>query len=258
MAAQSNLLPQGVATDDTPHQTFNFDHLPVRTVNRDGEIWFVAADVCAALAHTNPRMAVSRLDDDEKGVSNVYTHGGSQEVMIVSESGLYSLILTSRKEEAKRFKRWITHEVLPAIRKTGGYQKFEAAPALDVTDAPSMKVMREVADDYLNAYYEAIKAGKTRHHIDGVQTEVLQAILAHALMSQRMLVSFNSIGQMNCRLIPGDASVVSFAKDDYFDIAQHVPMERLPDMLDALNKRVACHLGAFSERLRRDSSRKLA
>ncbi|MDD2055953.1 hypothetical protein NPS58_02425 [Pseudomonas putida] len=121
-----------------------------------------------------------------------------------------------------------------------------------------MKVMREVADDYLNAYYEAIKAGKTRHHIDGVQTEVLQAILAHALMSQRMLVSFNSIGQMNCRLIPGDASVVSFAKDDYFDIAQHVPMERLPDMLDALNKRVACHLGAFSERLRRDSSRKLA
>lgn len=258
MAAQSNLLPKGVATDDTLHQTFNFENLPVRATSRSGEIWFVAADVCAALEITNPRHAVSRLDDDEKGVITVDTLGGPQETVIISESGLYSLTLTSRKEEAKRFKRWITHEVLPAIRKTGGYQKHETTPALDVTHAPTMKVAREVADDYLNAYYEAIKAGKTRHQIDGVQPEVLQAILAHALMSQRMLVSFNSIGQMNCRLIPGDASVVSFAKDDYFDLAQHVPMERLPDMLDALNKRVACHLGAFSERLRRDSSRNLA
>ena len=119
--ASQNLLSVGATSSDTPHQTFNFDHLPVRTVNRDGEIWFIAADVCAALEIVSSRQAVGRLDDDEKGVCTVSTPGGRQEIMIVSESGLYSLILTSRKEEAKRFKRWITHEVLPAIRKTGGY-----------------------------------------------------------------------------------------------------------------------------------------
>ncbi|MFD1244832.1 BRO-N domain-containing protein [Paralysiella testudinis] len=123
--ASQNLLSVGATSGDTPHQTFNFDHLPVRTVNRDGEIWFVAADVCAALELANPRQVVSRLDDDEKGVLTVDTLGGPQEVVIVSESGLYSLILTSRKEEAKRFKRWVTHDVLPAIRTTG---KYEAKP----------------------------------------------------------------------------------------------------------------------------------
>ena len=66
-------------------------------------------------------MAVERLDDDEKGVSSIYTPGGTQEMSIVSESGLYSLVLGSRKPEAKAFKRWITHDVIPSIRKTGGY-----------------------------------------------------------------------------------------------------------------------------------------
>lgn len=123
--ASQNLLSVGATSGDTPHQTFNFDHLPVRTVNRDGEIWFIAADVCAALEIVSSRQAVGRLDDDEKGVCTVSTPGGRQEIMIVSESGLYSLILTSRKEEAKRFKRWVTHDVLPAIRTTG---KYEAKP----------------------------------------------------------------------------------------------------------------------------------
>lgn len=138
MAAQSNLLPKGVATDDTLHQTFNFESLPVRATSRNGEIWFVAADVCAALEITNPRHAVSRLDDDEKGVITVDTLGGPQETVIISESGLYSLTLTSRKEEAKRFKRWITHEVLPAIRKTGGYAKPTA-------DAERIKLAHSLA-----------------------------------------------------------------------------------------------------------------
>lgn len=95
----------------------------VRTTVIDGEPWFVAADVCRALELSNSRMAISRLDDDEKGVSSTDTLGGKQEMQIVNEPGLYSLVLGSRKPEAKAFKRWITHEVIPAIRKTGSYQK---------------------------------------------------------------------------------------------------------------------------------------
>lgn len=94
----------------------------VRTTVIAGEPWFVAADVCRALELSNSRMAISRLDDDEKGVSSTDTLGGKQEMQIVNEPGLYSLVLGSRKPEAKAFKRWITHDVIPAIRKTGGYQ----------------------------------------------------------------------------------------------------------------------------------------
>lgn len=84
----------------------------------EGEPWFVAADVCRALGLGNSRQTLSYLDDDEKGVITSDTLGGKQEMSTINEPGLYSLILRSRKPEAKAFKRWITHEV---IRKTGGY-----------------------------------------------------------------------------------------------------------------------------------------
>ena len=93
----------------------------IRTLNLDGEPWFVAADVCKALLIVNSRDALTRIDDDEKGVVSTDTLGGRQEVTIVNEPGLYALILSSRKPEAKAFKRWITHEVIPAIRKHGAY-----------------------------------------------------------------------------------------------------------------------------------------
>lgn len=103
---------------------FDFESNNVRVImGEDGEPWFVAADVCAALTVSTEQ--TRRLDDDEKGLRTVQTPGGQQEMVAINESGLYSLILTSRKAEAKRFKRWVTHEVLPSIRKTGAY----AAPA---------------------------------------------------------------------------------------------------------------------------------
>ena len=101
---------------------FNFESSNVRvTMGENGEPMFVAADVCQALTIDNHRNVLSRLDDDEKGVQSMDTPGGRQELATVNESGLYSLILTSRKPEAKRFKRWVTHEVLPSIRRTGSY-----------------------------------------------------------------------------------------------------------------------------------------
>lgn len=100
----------------------NKDFGKVRTVTLDGAPCFVAADVCRALDIANSRDAVNRLDDDEKNTV-VLTDGnrGNPNVTVVTESGLYSLVLGSRKPEAKQFKRWITHEVIPTIRKTGGY-----------------------------------------------------------------------------------------------------------------------------------------
>ena len=93
----------------------------VRVVMRDGEPWFVAKDVCECLDLANSRDAVSRLDDDEKGVGKADTLGGSQDMMLISESGLYTLVMRSNKPDAKVFRKWVTSEVLPSIRKAGGY-----------------------------------------------------------------------------------------------------------------------------------------
>lgn len=101
--------------------SFSFENFSVRAINRNGEIWFVAADVGAVLGLGNVRSSIALLDDDEKGVHTVDTPSGKQEMSIINESGLYALILRSRKPEAKRFRKWVTSEVLPAIRKTGSY-----------------------------------------------------------------------------------------------------------------------------------------
>ena len=110
--------------------TFQFPAYELRTVMRDGEPWFVAADVCAALDIGNVSMALRRLDDDEQTL--ISTEGqaghGAQSQNLINESGLYSLILGSRKPEAKKFKKWVTSEVLPAIRKTGRYEQPAASP----------------------------------------------------------------------------------------------------------------------------------
>ncbi len=97
----------------------------VRTISKDGEPWFVSVDVCRALEIANSRDAVARLDEDEKlTVALTDSHsgrGGARSITIVSEAGLYALVLSSRKPEARAFKRWITHEVIPDIRKHGMY-----------------------------------------------------------------------------------------------------------------------------------------
>ena len=93
----------------------------VRVIMRCSDPWFVAKDVCDCLELTNVSMACQTLDEDEKGITKVYTLGGSQDMMLISESGLYTLVMRSNKPEAKVFRKWVTSEVLPSIRKTGGY-----------------------------------------------------------------------------------------------------------------------------------------
>lgn len=103
-------------------QVFSYQSNEVRTVMRDGEPWFVLKDVCRVLSIGNSADVFARLDDDEKGVAQIDTLGGKQKMSIVSESGLYNVILRSDKPEAKPFRKWVTSEVLPAIRKTGQYR----------------------------------------------------------------------------------------------------------------------------------------
>jgi len=108
----------------------------IRTVEINGEIYFVAADVCKILEVGDTSNAVKSLDDDEKGTYNISTVGGVQKMLIVNESGLYRLIFKSRKPEAKNFQRWVTHEVLPSIRKHGAY--MTGATLDEIADNPDL------------------------------------------------------------------------------------------------------------------------
>lgn len=136
-------------------QTFESDQFGTVRAIRDenGEPMFVAKDVCAVLELKNPRSTLALLDEDEKGVHIVDTPGGEQQMTIVSEPGFYKLVMRSRKPEAKAFQRWVTHEVLPALRRDGGYMVARAdetpeelmARALKAADATLARVRDENA-----------------------------------------------------------------------------------------------------------------
>lgn len=128
-------------------QIFDYESRKVRVY---GNGWFVATDVCAILGLTNVSMALGKLDDDEKMTlslteSHSGNRGGAQSINLINEPGLYSLILTSRKPEAKKFKRWVTHEVLPSIRKTGLYAVDEVLndPDMLIRALEALKKERE-------------------------------------------------------------------------------------------------------------------
>nr|DAR44465.1 MAG TPA: repressor domain protein [Caudoviricetes sp.] len=94
----------------------------IRTVVLDGVIWFVGKDIAEALGYSNPRKALAdHVEEEDKGVTKCYTPGGAQEMTIINESGVYSLIFASKLPDAKEFKRWVTSEILPSIRTTGSY-----------------------------------------------------------------------------------------------------------------------------------------
>lgn len=131
-----------MSSNEPPLVPFEFEGLQVRVItDEQGEPWFVAADVCSVLGIGNPRQAMSRLDDDEKGVISTDTPGGEQVMTTVNEPGLYNLVLGSRKPEARRFKRWVTHQVLPTIRRTGRYAIPGALAALPSAQQDSVSAL---------------------------------------------------------------------------------------------------------------------
>lgn len=126
---------------------FNYNDMEVRTVERDGEPWFVLRDVCQVLEMTTPARVAERLDQDEKGVSLIHTPGGPQEMTIINESGLYNVILRSDKPEAKPFRKWVTSEVLPSIRKHGAYMTPETLEAAILNPDTMIRLCTALKDE---------------------------------------------------------------------------------------------------------------
>lgn len=137
-------------------QNFAFEEHLVRVVEQDGEPWFVGKDVCGALDLKNYRTSLDLLDDDEKGVHTMDTPGGNQEMIVLSEPGVYRLVFRSRKPEAERFKRWLAHDVIPQIRKTGQYQP--ALPQETRSEAGSTDLSFALAADRRQALAEVREA----------------------------------------------------------------------------------------------------
>lgn len=129
-------------------QNFAFEEHLVRVVDRDGNPWFVGKDVCNALGIGKHRDALATLDQDERASSSTdpLGRGGAQEMTIVSEPGVYRLVFRSRKPEAERFKRWLAHEVLPAIRRTGGYGAPQAANEVPAPEDREGRALRMVTE----------------------------------------------------------------------------------------------------------------
>ncbi len=144
----------------------NFELNEVRLIqDANGDPWWVVKDVCAILNISNYRDALNRLEDDERGSVKVDTPGGPQEMSTVNEPGLYTLIIRSNKPDAKKFKRWITHEVLPSIRKTGKYE-IETLSEIDliIKSAQALKKieLKQIEHDERITYLEA-----KSHHNSG-------------------------------------------------------------------------------------------
>lgn len=114
-------------------QSFNFNQNQIQVINKNGEAWFIASEVAAMLGYRDSYNMTRILDNDEKGTHNVSTLGGNQDVSVINESGFYHAAFKSRKPEVKPFRKWVTSEVLPTIRKTGGYQIGQKTTADDRT-----------------------------------------------------------------------------------------------------------------------------
>lgn len=119
-------------------KVFNYGESEVRTIVKDDEVWFIAKDVCEVLELSDVSMSVKRLDEDEKLVQTLFVSGQNRQIMSVNESGLYELIFTSRKSEAKEFKKWVKSDVLPSIRKTGSYEQPKSQAQLALVMAEQL------------------------------------------------------------------------------------------------------------------------
>lgn len=174
-------------------QTFTYNSAQVRTIEQNGEPWFVLKDVCDILGIANTSQAAARLDEDERSMFNIGRQG---EVNIISESGLYNVILRSDKPEAKPFRKWVTGEVLPAIRKTGAYNAKADKPskALEIKERNSRvrlsnQFLKLSKVETLSAEYKNILVSKAAEALTGVELLPLPK-------SQQKMYSAGEIGQM--------------------------------------------------------------
>ena len=160
----------------------------IRTVIQNDAVWFIASDICKALDLSNPTMAMDRLDDDEKSKLNLGLSGGA--INCVNEYGLYTLVLASRKKEAKEFKRWITHEVLPSIRKSGGY----IAGQEEMSDTELMAKALLVAQKQIEQRNLIIEQQKAKIEEDKPKT-----VFADAVATSKSSILIGELAKMICQ-----------------------------------------------------------
>ena len=211
----------------------------IRTLTLDGEPWFAAVDVCIALDLSNPTIAVSRLDEDERAKFNLGRQG---DATIVNEPGLYTLVLGSRKPEAKAFKRWITHEVIPAIRKHGAYispnaEAVQVTPTIEQYIA-SARIIATCRADRLRMVIGLLdKAGismpmdtSTNFKVEQVNTAVLQTNIRRVKDSNHM-----KRDEVLKRL--SDATGIPFGTMlTYYYKTVSAPVEKVKAILEALDR----------------------
>ena len=162
-------------------QYFNFNQNAIQVINKNGEAWFIASEVAAMLGYRDSYNMTRILDNDEKGTHNVSTLGGNQDVSVINESGFYHAAFKSRKPEVKPFRKWVTSEVLPTIRKTGGYQVGQKTTADDRTglrQAVAALVGRK-GIDYSSAY-SMIHQRFNVEAIEDIPAEKLPEAVAYA------------------------------------------------------------------------------
>ncbi|HDI7748259.1 TPA: ORF6C domain-containing protein [Staphylococcus aureus] len=172
-------------------QTFNFEELPVRTLEIDGEPYFIGKDVADILGYANGRDALSKhVDAEDKLPSQIATAGQNRNVTIINESGLYSLIFSSKLENAKRFKRWVTSEVLPTLRKTGAYQvpsdPMQALRLMFEATEETKQEIKNVKDDVIDLKEnQKLDAGDYNFLTRTINQRVAHIQRLHAITNQK-------------------------------------------------------------------------
>ncbi|HDR8688789.1 prophage, antirepressor, putative [Staphylococcus aureus] len=172
-------------------QTFNFEELPVRTLEVNGEPYFIGKDVADILGYANGRDALSKhVDVEDKLASQIATAGQNRNVTIINESGLYSLIFSSKLENAKRFKRWVTSEVLPTLRKTGAYQvpsdPMQALRLMFEATEETKQEIKNVKDDVIDLKEnQKLDAGDYNFLTRTINQRVAHIQRLHAITNQK-------------------------------------------------------------------------
>ncbi|WP_218973384.1 BRO-N domain-containing protein [Actinomyces wuliandei] len=161
-------------TASTTVTPFTYHDYTVRTlIDSEGATWFLASDVGDVLNLSNIHSSLSRLDDDERGLHTMETPTSSHEVAIISEAGLYTLILRSRRPEAKAFRRWVTHEVLPQLRRTGAYQTTTRPAHAEEEPARSEQIEVPRPSTYLPATWDLLIVTGTDTHGQRFTDEIM-------------------------------------------------------------------------------------
>lgn len=172
-------------------QTFNFEELPVRKIEVEGEPYFIGKDVADILGYANGRDALSKhVDAEDKLTSQIATAGQNRNVTIINESGLYSLIFSSKLENAKRFKRWVTSEVLPTLRKTGAYQvpsdPMQALRLMFEATEETKQEIKNVKDDVIDLKEnQKLDAGDYNFLTRTINQRVAHIQRLHAITNQK-------------------------------------------------------------------------